>query len=302
MINIVSVCFNDAAALPAFLENIESWRCSKFRLIIVDNGSRDNSVDLLRQSGKIAKILQLRHNRGTTGGWNHGIREALSHEGEYLMFLSLDVLLQPECLDTLYNIMQADARIGVLGPILLESHRPSTIETMGGLISRADWRVRLAFNGEQFRESLPATLEVDYVDGGTSLFRVNALKAAGYMDEELFMYGEDIDMCLRIKANDYRAITTSRAKAWHRHTELKGGVMHARQYAVYYMQRNLIYLHRKHAASFNLMSGARATLRAILKEPAYCLVKRRRTDLAYACVIGIWDGLVGKMGKRKFVS
>ena len=95
---IISVCLNDERVLPGFLSNMREWDNKEFRFILVDNGSRDSSLELVRRGRPDVMIVQLNENLGTTGAYNHGIRCAREMGSQYVQFLALDVLSAPDCL------------------------------------------------------------------------------------------------------------------------------------------------------------------------------------------------------------
>jgi GT2 family glycosyltransferase len=301
MIAILSVCLNDEAKLPLFLENMATWSCRNYEYYLIDNGSTDRSLALVEASGMATKIIRLPSNLSTTGGYNEGIRHALAAGAEYIMFLALDALLAPDVLERLRTALEVSPELGVVAPSLYFSHDPTRVETMGFALDRSNWRWRTLLHGPPGSSSAPGIFEVDYVDGGTSFYRAAAIQRIGGFDEQIFMYGDDQDMCLRLQLAGYKVATVTTAHAWHRHVELNRGIMYSRPYEIFYLHRNTVYLMRKHAASVRRGAYLRALWRECMLQPAYFLIRQRSLRQACICLEGVVHGLLGRMGKTKYV-
>ena len=104
---ILSVCYNDEVKLTAFIDNMQQWINDDYCWVLIDNGSTDDSVRVVKERCPDAIIIELGRNTGTTGGWNCGIRKAQEIGTEFVMFLSLDVLLAPDCVSVLVKEMQS---------------------------------------------------------------------------------------------------------------------------------------------------------------------------------------------------
>jgi len=302
MIAILSVCLNDEQKLPLFLANMATWSCRDYQFYLIDNGSTDQSLQMVAASGQATKIIRLGRNQGTTGGYNEGIRQALAAGAEYIMFLALDVTLAPDAIQRLAALMDASPEFGVLAPCLYYSHDVERVNVMGLKLHPVDWHWENVYGEHVGPLDCGRVLEFDYVDGGTSMFRSEALKRVGLLDEMLFMYAEDQDICLRLNDAGYRVGAAPEASAWHRHMELSHGMMYSRPYEVFYCQRNSVYLMRKHAKRACPGAYWRALARALISQPAYYLVRRHSPRLAFICLEGLFHGLCGWMGKTKYVK
>lgn len=280
---------------------MREWNNLQYNYIFIDNGSRDRSLELVRQGCPDAIIVKMSENRGTTGAYNHGIRLAQEIGAQYIQLLALDVLLPSDCLSVLTEEMAADPKIGAIGPILFRSHDRGQIECMG-FHKLADWSFRPNYGGRSEPLPLPAMLDVDYIDGGTALFRVSALRQTGLMDERLFMYCEDADMGLRLKKSGYKVIATAKTRAWHRHQEIQIEEGRQKPFQVYYLHRNQVYLAKKHATCSEKLLFYGGVLRRFPRLAAYFLFRQKSVRLAWIHLEALWHGLSGKMGKTKYVQ
>jgi len=298
---VISVCLNDEEALPPFLANVQQWTYKAFEYIFVDNASTDATPDLLRAQNSAFRVVQAHRNLGTTGGYNRGIRMAAELRVDYVMLLALDVLLEPESLRILIGILDDNPDIAAVGPILFKSHDPTLVESMGFQIDERDWTITTHLGGQREPRDMPGLVDASYIDGGTSLFRLSALQKVGLLDERLFMYGEDVDICIRLRRAGFRVVSTSKTRAWHRHTEIRRAESVPRPYYLYYVARNMLYLVRKHSTKSGRRAYYRRVVKALPRTLAYFSLRKKKPALGLIHLEGIVHGMVGKMGKTKYV-
>jgi GT2 family glycosyltransferase len=300
-IAVISVCMNDGAVLPQFIENIRKWDAPQYHHIFVDNGSSDSSICLLRRHFPDATIVESSVNVGTTGAYNIGIRVAQAKGIEYIQFLAVDTLLAPICLRTLVAEMERCPQIGAIGPILFKSHDKRLVECMGFKINK-DWTFHPCYGGRREPLNFPDMLDVDYIDGGSALFRASALAKTGLLNEQLFMYGEDVDICLCLKRKGYRVIATGKARCWHRHSEIRRADPRPRPYQVFYEHRNQFYLARRNKDRIDKSAFYLGLLKRLPRKIAYFVVREHSSRLAWIYLESLWNGLNCRMGKTKYVQ
>lgn len=183
-------------------------------VIVVDNASSDATPSLLPKRFPWVRCVASQENLGFPGGCNRGYAE--SH-GRFVYFLNPDTELLPNSLWTLYQAIQADETIGVIGPQLrysdgsLQSSRRRFPTRLTGFFE-STWLGRL-WPGNPWRRRYhladwPATIrqDVDWVTGAALLVRREALEMVGPFDEDFFMYSEELDLCRRIKAAGWRIV------------------------------------------------------------------------------------------------
>ena len=223
-VGIVIVNYNTRDDLGRCLDSLAaSTAHHPCRVIVVDNGSSDGSVEMVRETYPSIELIPSAYNGGYAYANNIGLR-ALGFEGPdaskarpaYALLLNPDTILPPDALDTLVDYMDQHLDIGVIGPRLVRRD---------GSLDRACRRSfptpevslyhllglpRLFPDSERFGRYNMTYLDemvetdVDAVVGAFMLMRGTALQQAGLLDERFFMYGEDLDLCYRIKANGWR--------------------------------------------------------------------------------------------------
>jgi GT2 family glycosyltransferase len=179
--------------------------------ILVDNGSRDGTIEAVRTEHPDVRIVALERNEGGSAR-NHGLRIA---EGRYRMFLDSDALLTAGALADLVAFMDARPDVGLVGPRLVYadgSFQPSARRLPPLLLPvlRRPPLSRWFEDGRVVRRHLmldvpaDATREAEYVIGACQLFSVEAQRGAGELDPRIPFAPEDIDWCLAVRAAGYR--------------------------------------------------------------------------------------------------
>jgi len=165
---------------------------SNFRVLVVDNGSTDDSVERIREACPQIEIVGAQTNRGFSAGCNLGIRMALAMEAEFVWLLNGDTLALPETLTQL--LATAQPKIGITGTVLRYMHDPSQVQAWGG-------GNILRWLGYATHFTGPADMGSDtFLTFASVLIRREVFDDIGLMDERYFMYFDDADFCFRARA------------------------------------------------------------------------------------------------------
>jgi GT2 family glycosyltransferase len=191
--------------------------------IVVDNASTDGSLRAVRHEFPRARVLENAANLGFARANNDGIKLA---RGRYLCLINSDVEVPEGCVPNLLRHMEAEPRIGMIGPKLLGGDGQTQISCWGfpGLWNMLCCALSLdrvfpgwAFvNGYQLRHwQKNAAGDVDILGGAFWLTRREAVEEVGGLDESFFMYGEDMDWCRRFWQKGWRICLDPQAVAVH---------------------------------------------------------------------------------------
>jgi GT2 family glycosyltransferase len=133
-----------------------------------------------------------------------------------------------------------------------------------------------------------------------ALIRQSAFQEVKGFDEGFFMYGDDVDLCFRLRARGYRLLVTTRTNAWHRHHELlQEAAKITTPLELCYVNRSRIYFVKKHGRPGDWRKVTARLIWAGVRPTARYLY-RRVPELALAYWMGIWYGATSRMGKRMF--
>ncbi|MBN2378700.1 glycosyltransferase family 2 protein [candidate division WOR-3 bacterium] len=177
-----------------------------FKVTVIDNGSVDNTVELIKKDFSQVNLIQNIKNRGVAPARNQGL--AIT-EAEFVMILDADTEVFPKSLQKLIKAIRARPQAGIVGAQLLYpdgSIQPSCkriphliapilnrMTNLPGVKKTTIWRHHMMEDWTHDK-SLP----VDYVIGANQLIRTKALREVGLLDENIFYGPEDVDFCVRM--------------------------------------------------------------------------------------------------------
>jgi len=193
-------------------------------VILVDNGSRDDTPAAVRTKFPQVKIIEAATNLGFAGGNNLGLRRA---KGRFLLLLNSDTLINKNTLVKMIEYMDDNPGVGlstcrvelVTGAIDPASHRgfptPWAALTYYSGLGKLFPKSRIFAQYHQGWKSLKSAHEIDTPVGAFFMIRREALRQVGLLDEKFFMYGEDIDLAFRIKQAGWQIMYTPITKITH---------------------------------------------------------------------------------------
>ena len=182
---------------------------AQHRVIVADNASPDDTVARLRAEFPAVTLIALDENRGFAAACNRGIAAG---DGEVVVLLNNDVDAEPELLAQLAEPFAEDARLGSVAALLL---RPDGRIDSAGLCADATLAGFPRLQGlppSAADSPRPALLGPA---GAAAAYRRSALDRVGPLDEGIFMYQEDLDLALRLRAAGWRTRVAVRARAVH---------------------------------------------------------------------------------------
>lgn len=185
-ISVIIVSYNTADLISDCLESVMASRQISCEIFVVDNASRDGSADVVREKFPAARLIANEDNRGFGAANNQALRECT---GRYVIFLNPDTTVEPESFCRMVAFMDANPGVGLAGPKVLNPDG-----------TRQD-SVSFRYPGHRYGEADLGVLPGDIacVLGACQIARTSLLRELGGFDEDFFLYGEDQDLCLRIR-------------------------------------------------------------------------------------------------------
>ena len=210
-VTIIIPNWNTQRWLPDCLDGLQTQTYQDFHILLVDNGSTDDSVTFVKTNYPNVEILAFDTNRGFAAAVNAGIHQSNS---EYVILLNVDTVPQPEWLKHLVEtIEQSDSNIGGVASKMLSLDDPTIIDDTGNLLS---WYGSACKRGlGEAAGNYTESDEVFSISGGASLYRRSFFDDVGYFDEEFVSYLEDVDLGLRGRLFGYRYLYAPDAKILH---------------------------------------------------------------------------------------
>lgn len=178
-------------------------------VIVVDNGSPDRTPALVREEFPDVTVIECPENLGFASACNAGIR---SSHAAIVVLLNNDVDADPRMLERMTTPFASDDRVGSVTPLLL---RPDGLIDSVGLcadVTLAGFPRHQGRRAEQAAQPTPLLLGPS---GAAAAFRRTALDDVGLLDDAIFMYQEDLDLALRLRARGWRAESATDARGVH---------------------------------------------------------------------------------------
>jgi GT2 family glycosyltransferase len=184
-------------------------------IYVVDNGSRDGSVEAVRERFPDVHVIALPTNQGFAGGNNAGVRAALDAGARAVFLLNNDTIVAPDFLAPLLDSANNNELVGAVSSVTLRMDKPELLDAAylavyfgHGIV----WHYGVnALPGEGFDQ--PKFIEAGI--GSGMLFTATALRAVGLLDEDYFAYHEEVDWCFRARAAGFVIVYQPYSRIWH---------------------------------------------------------------------------------------
>ncbi|MBP7829159.1 MAG: glycosyltransferase family 2 protein [Kiritimatiellae bacterium] len=259
-------------------------------VVVVDNGSEDDSAERIGREFPGVELLRNPVNRGFGAAANQGIARARALGASHVFLLNNDATVTP---DTIERLLETASRpgVGAVAPLVLFPGAGERIWSAGARRNRTTLGNMDTRHGRPWRAAWPRLLARDYLYGCALLMDLRALAAAGVFDERFFMYFEDMDLCLRFQAAGFSLWVDSAGCARHAGAASSGGrgtVMER-----YWSARSSVLFFRKNARGAQWLAIVPWRLFSAARIMA-CLVLAGRPRAAAAYVRGLRDGFRAK--------
>ena len=183
----------------------ESRTKFEYEVFVVDNDSRDGSVEMVRDEFPKTKLIVNSENLGYAKANNQAARQTSSR---YVLLLNPDVEIEPDTLEKILAYADVNPSVGICGCKILKPDGTLDKASRRSFPNLANSFLYLTLGKSDYHLALPddQIAEVDSVVGAFMLVRREVIDKVGLLDEDFFMYGEDIDWCWRAKAAGYKVI------------------------------------------------------------------------------------------------
>ena len=202
-VSVIIVNWNGKDVLSGCLRSLSGQDYDNFEVLVVDNGSEDGSQALVKNEFLSVKLIENEENLGFGPAVNKGFEQA---EGDYLLFLNNDLVLQPDCIRQLAVLLDSDSTVGAAIPKILYYPDDDSLK-------------EAAIIGQLDDPSLSLT---ESACGGIFMFPRKVYEEVGGFDEDLFLYHEDHDLSWRIRMMGWKLLVTPDSVCNHHYNFNKG--------------------------------------------------------------------------------
>ena len=283
-IHIIVVNWNQPENTVACLRSIATIEGIDPRVILVDNGSSDDSVARVSKEFPEVEIIRSPTNLGYGPGANLGIKQALAEDTNAIFFLNNDTIIDRHILISLLPHMADD--VGLLAPLIYYETPNNKIWSLGGNTNPLTLEKSNPGKNTIDHGNWQSVIERDFVPGTAILVPRKTIDTVGIFDENFWMYYDDADYCERVRRTGLRILVIPEAKVWHKIAASSGGRDSPNER--YWMARSSILFFKKHSRPwqwifiipYRLGSAFRTSLRLLRRQsfPAFSAYWRGLID------------------------
>ncbi len=246
-VSIITVNFNQPEATCQLLLSIKNHYDNVLEIIVVDNASDENFESEFKKIIPDLTFIRSKVNLGFAGGNNLGISFA---KGDYILLINNDTEIPKGFVETLVNELKSDDKIGLLSPLILYDDDRSIVQYAG----YKPLNYLTARNSQigQFEKNIGQyngiTQKTGFCHGAAVICRKEYLMKAGLMDENYFLYYEELDWCEKFKRIDKTINFTGKTHIYHKESITVGKDSAIK---TYFMTRNRMLFIRKNTSFLN---------------------------------------------------
>lgn len=242
---IIVLAWNGWADTEECLRSLSPVIAGGIRILLVDNGSTDGTPEHTRRRFPDVEVIENARNLGFPGGNNAGIREAFAKGAEFVILLNNDTVVDKDFARELLAVARADRDVGMVTSKIYFHDRPEVIWFAGGDFSTWTGRSRHAGYGEIDRGQFDEVSEIGRPCACSLLLTRTFVEDVGLLNEDLFLYGEEIDLALRARSKGYKCRLAPRSRVWHKWAAASGGARSGNY--LYYSVRNMLRILNVHS-------------------------------------------------------
>ena len=226
-IAVVILNWNGSALMERFLPSVVRYSPEDIAdVIVADNGSTDDSLDMLARKFPMVRIIRFDRNYGFAEGYNQAMKQI---ENPYCVLLNSDVEVTPDSLDAPLQLLENDPTLVAVQPKILAEQQRDTFEyagACGGFMDKYGYpfcRGRVFQVIEKDKGQYDTDTDILWATGACLFIRTAIYKEAGGLDSGFFAHQEEIDLCWRLRSRGYRLVCTPKSKVYH----VGGGTLNA---------------------------------------------------------------------------
>jgi GT2 family glycosyltransferase len=239
MISIVIPNYNGLEHLKTCYQSLKNQTVQDFVLILVDNGSGDDSVAYTKSFFESAVVIELGYNSGFAKAVNEGVKYSRTNlKSEYILLLNNDIELTNDFLERALSGIEKYTDASMAAVKMLYYYDRSVIDDCGDFIKRNGGSPMARGHGEKDTGQYDKEEYIFGACAGAALYKAEIFDNAGYFDESFFAYYEDIDFSFRCQLQGYKCIYLPRAVCYHKRGGTSSVATHGFQTEM--CERNLV--------------------------------------------------------------
>ena len=289
-ISIILLNMNQPALTVDCIKSLQRCTYPDVEIIVVDQASKDNSVELIGKQFPDVKLIVNKINNGFTGGNNTGMRDAT---GDYFLLLNNDTEVEPGFLEPLIEALELDRQAGAASPLIRFFQNPDKIQYAGGpekidlIRGRNSWRGWMS----DYPTTYTTVESTTAAHGAAFIIKRKVAEEIGLLDDDFFIYFEELDWSIRIRKAGYKILFVPSSEIFHKESMT---MPKEHPFRVRLMTRNRILLSRKHLTQFRFYASV--LYATLISFPRNCIryILARKMELFKAYTTGFYQGLINQ--------
>jgi len=252
LVSIVIVNWNAKENLEECLNSLFKVKYSLLEVIVVDNGSEDRSVGMVREKFPIVKIVEAKKNLGFAQGNNLGYAKST---GDYILFLNNDCIVTDNFLNPLVEYLKKNQKVGIVQPTIF-FYRPKTylhnkINSVGSFFLNSGFLYHQDYGKNFVSQKYHEPFEIFSAYGACFLAKRELIEKVGLFDKDYFAYFEETDLCHRAWLAGYSVVTYPSVHVFHKGAQTSAKLPSA--FVQFHSFKNKFYSYLKNLGSDYLL-------------------------------------------------
>ncbi len=278
-LTIIITTFNSKNVI---LQSLSKINFAKYDVIVVDNNSQDQTIEIIEQNFSQVKLIKLAKNIGYGRANNVALRQTKT---DFAMILNPDAFIFKDDIEIILNLMQKKQEIAIAGPLLLQHHP----------ILEDDRMKQMKVVESNLIDRFDEYLSVKYIIGAILFLRMSVFKEIGFFDENIFLYYEDDEISWRAINNGYKAAIIASAHGFHIGQGSSGGSLRTIYRRFWHRSLSKLYWKEKQKGKLvAVKSGVRLVMFFLIKSLFYIITfNPKKTVTNFASCLGSFSFLIG---------
>ena len=213
---VLTLGFNNAGDTIECLKSLLASTYPNLRVLLVDNMSKDDTVQRVLDELPAVGVLQLKENTGFARGFNAGMDYALQRGADYVFMINNDTTVDPALIERMVAEAEGDPQVAVLAPKIFYYDDPQTIWSAGARYRSFPPAIVIQKGHAPDAGEFDGLRDLDFVTTCALMFPRRALEQLGLLDINFFFFSEDYDLSLRVREAGWKLRFVPQAHMWHK--------------------------------------------------------------------------------------
>src|SRR5258708_1721280 len=211
-VSIIVLNWNGRKFLENCLDSLQKLTYNSIEIIVVDNNSKDGSVELVKEKYPKILLVENKENHGFAKGNNIGYEKS---NGEYILILNNDTKVTPDFLDPLVKTFEKDSTIGCVQPQIRLLEDKEILDGAGAFLTSTGFLYHFGYLKNKNKDIYNRQTEIFSAKGACMLLNRKAIEKVGLFDEDFFIFFEETDLCFRLWLSGFTVVYEPKSIIYH---------------------------------------------------------------------------------------